>query len=210
MTCYIAGAGSWYGKDFSPQPDDLVIAADGGYLHLKERGIRVDLLIGDFDSMEKPVFDNVQTFRREKDDTDLFLAVKEGYTRGYRRFVLYGATGGDRFDHTLGNLQVLAWIAKRGASALLHDRGGTVGTLNGKAITFSADAKGYLSVITVDEKAEGVTLKGLKYPLDNGVLTNDYPLGISNEFTGSKSEVSVSSGTLLLITAEENWEDAVW
>ena len=45
MTCYIAGAGSWYGKDFSPQPDDLVIAADGGYLHLKERGIRVDLLI---------------------------------------------------------------------------------------------------------------------------------------------------------------------
>lgn len=210
MTCYIAGAGSWYGRAFSPKPDDLVIAADGGYLHLKKRGIRVDLLIGDFDSMEKPEFDNVQTFRREKDDTDLFLAVKEGYARGYRRFVLYGATGGSRFDHTLGNLQVLAWLAKRGASALLHDCGGTVAALHNSAVAFSAGAKGYLSVISVDEKAGGVTLKGLKYSLENGDLTNDYPLGVSNEFTGEAAEVSVKNGTLLLVTAEENWEGAVW
>ena len=210
MICYIAGAGSWYGKNFVPDPDDFVIAADGGYLHLKERDIRTDLLIGDFDSMNKPEFDNVQTFRREKDDTDLFLAVKEGYSRGYRRFVLYGATGGERFDHTLGNLQVLTWLAKRGASALLHDCGGTVGTLNNGKIVFSAGAKGYLSVISVDEKAESVTLNGLKYPLENGTLTNDYPLGVSNEFIGEKAEISVLSGTLLLITAAENWEGAVW
>lgn len=210
MVCYIAGAGSWYGEPFVPQSDDFVIAADGGYLHLQKHGIRVDLLIGDFDSMDKPEFANVQTYRREKNDTDLFLAVKEGYSRGYRRFVLYGTTGGDRFDHTLGNLQVLVWLAKRGASALLHDAGGSVSALHNGSVSFSPDANGYLSVVSAGDTASGVTLSGLKYPLENSTLTNDYPLGISNEFTGAAASVTVQNGTLFLITAAKNWEGALW
>ena len=210
MICYIAGAGTWYGAPFSPNADDFVIAADGGFCALLERGIRVDLLIGDFDSMEKPEFSNVQTYRPEKDDTDLFLAVKEGYDRGYRRFVLYGATGGSRFDHTVGNLQILVWLARRGASALLHDSGGSVLALHNGSVTFPRGKSGYLSITSVSDVSTGITLKGLKYTLDHATLTNDYPLGVSNEFIGEEASVTVESGTLLLITAEENWEDVAW
>ena len=52
--CYIAGAGSWYGGPFAPNDGDCVIAADGGYRYLLERNIRVDLVMGDFDSIERP------------------------------------------------------------------------------------------------------------------------------------------------------------
>ena len=49
-----------------------------------------------------------RTCRPEKDDSDMMLAVKEGIARGYEDFVLLGATGG-RFDHTLANLQTVAY-----------------------------------------------------------------------------------------------------
>ena len=90
--CYIVGAGDFpYG--FSPKDDDLVIAADGGYDHLKKNGIRCDLLIGDLDSISASA-DGVQTkrFPIRKDETDMHLAYLEGKARGYKEFHIYGGT----------------------------------------------------------------------------------------------------------------------
>jgi thiamine pyrophosphokinase len=53
-------------------------------------------------------------------------------------------------------------------------------------------------VFSAGERAEGVTLKGLKYPLEDATLTCDYPLGVSNEFAGGPAEVTVRDGTLLI------------
>ena len=58
---------------------------------------------------------------------------------------------------------------------------------------------GYLSVFAYSKKAEGVTLRGLKYELEDAQLTDAFPLGVSNEFVGKESVVCVRDGSLLLV-----------
>ena len=78
MTCYIVGAGDFFGE-LSPGADDLVIAADGGYDALKRRGVRCDLLVGDMDSIrECDSTADTLIYPVEKDDTDTALAYREG------------------------------------------------------------------------------------------------------------------------------------
>ena len=206
--CYIVGAGSWYGPDIVPDETDYVIAADGGFCHLKAKGIRTDLLIGDFDSMPRPDFHNIQVHKPEKDDTDLFLCAKEGLKRGYKSFALYGATGGERFDHTLGNLQLLHYLAKNGCKTVLFDEKSVLLALCNDSIAFDESANGYISVFSLSDVSKNVTLRNLKYTVENASLTNDYPLGISNEFIGKPAFISVENGTLLITcgySAKERW-----
>ena len=183
-TCYIVGAGTFYDRDFAPGAGDFVIAADGGYRTLLERGTPMDLVVGDFDSMgSRPDHPKVVDLPVEKDDTDTMAAIRLGWDRGYRTFRLYGGTGG-RMDHTLANLQSLVW---------------TAAAITDGSLAFSADHRGTLSVFCQGDRAEGVTLEGLKYPLKEAVLTCDFPLGVSNSFTGAESRVTVGKGTLLVI-----------
>ena len=76
-TCFLFGAGPFFGLPVPPQPGDLILAADGGYRHCQAAGLRPDLLLGDLDSLETPPQAlPVQTFPAEKDDTDTMLAAK--------------------------------------------------------------------------------------------------------------------------------------
>ena len=86
--------------------DAFLICADGGMDTARKYGIHPDLLIGDFDSMQGSLPDGIETIRLkpEKDDTDLLAAVREGLQRGYREYILLGALGGERFDHSYANL----------------------------------------------------------------------------------------------------------
>ncbi len=98
-------------------PDDLVIAADAGYKQLG--GIKPHLVVGDFDSLGfVPREETVVELPVRKDDTDALFAVKLGLSRGFRRFVLLGSVGG-RLDHTLANIQALAYLTTRGARGVL-------------------------------------------------------------------------------------------
>ena len=58
-----------------------------------------------------------------------------------------------------------------------------------------------LSVFSLTEKSEGVYEKGTLYELENAVLTNTFPLGISNEWKDNIAEIGVKNGTLLIITS---------
>ena len=197
--CYIVGAGSFYGLHTRPGPGDLVIAADGGYAYCQEAGVTPDLVIGDFDSLgEAPAGENVVRLPVEKDDTDTLAAIRLGLDRGFRDFRFYGSTGGDRPEHTLANLQCLLFLAEHGASGYLYDRASVVTAVKNGALTFPAGCRGNLSVFTISGPARGVTLRGLKYGLEDGVLTPDLPLGVSNSFTGTAAEISVCDGTLLV------------
>ena len=53
-TCFLFGAGPFFGLPVPPQPGDLILAADGGYRHCQAAGLRPDLLLGDLDSLETP------------------------------------------------------------------------------------------------------------------------------------------------------------
>ena len=199
--CYVIGAGELYPAGLEPKVGDWVIAADGGYRALRALGLRADLVVGDFDSLEeRPDHPNVMTLPREKDDTDMAVALEMGVKRGYRTFRLYGGTGG-RIDHTLANLQCLTWLSRRGCRGELYGENWTAAAVTDGALTFDASHRGYVSVFCQGDRAEGVTLRGLKYPLDSAALTPDVTLGVSNEFTGAESSIAVRTGTLLVVWA---------
>lgn len=202
--CHIVGAGQFRDEAFQPRHGDYVIAADAGYLHLKRLGTEPDMILGDFDSLcAQPSHPNVVRLPVEKDDTDTLYAVKLGLELGYRYFALHGVLGGERIDHTVANLQTLVYLTLRGARGWIFGPGDTVITaLNNDSLTFSPENRGILSVFCVGERAEGVTLTGLKYPLDRYTMTCDVPIGVSNAFTGVPASVKVEEGTLLVF-----WHD---
>ena len=125
------------------------------------------------------------------------LAVKTGFERGYDRFIIYGGVGG-RPDHTFANYQTLCYISRRGGRGYLCFNGYTACCITDGEMNFTA-REGTLSVFAMSGKAEGVTLRGVLYPLESTVLSYDFPLGVSNEFTGKPATVSVKKGTLLVI-----------
>ena len=180
----------------------LVIAADGGWMHARRLNIRPDLILGDFDSSPSPDWEGVpvKTFLPQKDDTDTMLAVKEGLSRGCGEFWILGGMGG-RFDHTVANLQALEYLAVRGCSGWLLDGRHSVTVLRGGSLTLTRPQSGYLSVFSLSDRSEGVSLRGVEYPLENGVLERSFPLGVSNHIVAEQAEISVASGTLLIVLA---------
>lgn len=204
--CYIVGAGEKYGPDFAPSTNDYVIAADAGIRYLEQCGITADLVIGDFDSLNDiPAHPNTKILSAEKDDTDMLAAVREGIKAGYRDFHIYCGTGG-RIDHTLANLQVLAYLSENGMQGFLFDKDSVITAITNRMLSFDPIPSGYISVFSHTAKSEGVYLHGLKYELNNAVLTNTFPLGVSNEFVGMVSRISVESGTLLIVFPREAME----
>lgn len=199
-TCHIFAAGDFEGS-FSKCENDLIIAADAGYKHLKKLDIVPDILLGDFDTIgELPKHENIITFPCEKDYTDTELSILEGIKQGYTDFIIYGATGGKRLEHTVANLSLAASYAEKGFDILLTDGSYNIKALHNGKYNFSSHLKGFISVFTISGRAEGVTEVGLKYPLDNATLDSTNPtLCVSNEFTGVPSSVSVKCGTVLII-----------
>lgn len=198
-TCHIMGASPCQPVPFSPEAGDLVIASDGGYTHLERIGVTPDIVLGDFDSLRSPPSDiEVRTYPKEKDDTDMMLAVKYGLEKGFRQFHLYGGLGA-QLDHTLANLQAVVFLARNGARGTLFDETTCVTAICSDTLRFDASMRGTISVFAHDERVEGVTLHGLQYPLRDATLTNGFPLGVSNAFTGVESSITVRKGTLLVI-----------
>jgi thiamine diphosphokinase len=200
-TCFIFGAGDMP-KAVPNTAGALVIAADGGYLALKELGIKPDIVVGDFDSMDEVQGENVIKLKREKDDTDMAAAVGLALERGARDIEIYGGLGGRRLSHTIANLQLVAALSQKGITARLCGDGCTATAVTDGALELK-NACGYISVFCFGIKAKGVTLKGLKYPLMDAELTNTYPLGVSNQPVSDKAVIEVKSGTLIVIYGEK-------
>ena len=205
--CYIVGAGEFI-KKVLPEEKDFIIAADGGYTALKSHGVSPDLIVGDFDSLkETPDHPNIMHSSAEKDDTDMMLAVKQGLKRGYKVFVINGGLGG-RLDQTLANIQILTSISDSNAHGVLLGQDVCVTAIKNGELRFNRNTKkgSTISIFCAGGKAEGVTLQGLKYPLEKATLSSNYPLGVSNEFTGAPAVVSVDNGTLIIMWDGEHCE----
>ncbi len=199
--CYIIGALEDSYK-FNKYQGDIIIAADAGYNNLK--GKKADFVVGDFDSLGYvPQNENIIKHPVRKDDTDTMLAVKIGLDSGYKNFVIMGGMGG-KIDHTIANIQVLAYLNKEGAKGALVKDGVTAVMLSEGEIHFDKSASGRISVFSYSPVCRGVFLSGLEYPLENADLINSFPLGVSNSFTGAPAVVKVKEGTSLII-----WEDSL-
>lgn len=197
-SCVIFCAGGFDGLIEPVGKRDYIVAADGGLTHVQALKLEPDRVLGDFDSLGY-VPKHAKLFPIEKDDTDAMLAVRHGLELGYRRFVLYGGMDGPRLDHTVANFQTLQFLADRGAEGYLVGIDHIATVVKNGSLSFSGDAEGILSVFCMGKDAQGVTLEGLKYPLENGTLTAGFPLGVSNHFTGVPASVTVSDGSLLVL-----------
>ena len=196
--------------------EDLIIAVDAGFGHLERMGILPDYLIGDLDSIEPPLLPALREFSAarpervirlpvEKDDTDTIYALRFGLKLGYRRFDLYGAMGG-RLDHTLANLQSLLFVRRHGADAYLFDERCMVFVIEEETRRFVRGMTGMFSLFALSERCGDVTITGMKYPLEHGVLSSSFPLGVSNEFDpgaddgqGHGASVTVRQGAALAV-----------
>ena len=196
--CLIFCAGGFEKLALPIENDDYVLAADGGLTHLQKLGIAPQGIIGDFDSLGY-VPENAQVFPVEKDDTDAMLAVRKGLELGYREFILYGALDGPRLDHTIANLQTLLFLEEYGAKGTLVGLKYLITTVKNGALRLPKAEKGIVSVFCLGKSAEGVSIRGLQYELENGQMECGFPLGVSNHFVGKEASVAVQKGTLLVM-----------
>ena len=193
--------------DFNPDSTDFIIGADRGYLVLKSNKIQPNAVIGDFDSYEGEIAcENIIRFPVKKDYTDCELAIKYAIEKGYRNIRIYGAIGG-ALDHTIANIALLAKYSKESIDIAFFDNENVVFAITNSGVSFDSNASGRISVFSFDDEALGVFEKGLLYELDGAILENKAPLGVSNEFVGKKSIVSVEKGTLILHTSKKNYEN---
>lgn len=210
--CILIGASLLDLNKIIVEADDYIIAVDAGMKYCKQAGLRPDLYIGDFDSLPDSFQDEVNKIERdfpqkvvrlnpEKDDTDMLAAFKEGIKKGFKEFVVYAATGG-RLDHTLANLQCLLYLKRHGAEGMLIDAQSRVFVIENETIMLPSWSKGIISVFSLGNQAQGVSLDGLKYPLSDATITNDFPVGISNEFIGQDVKITVKNGALAIMILE--------
>ena len=177
---------------------DYVIAADGGLRHTQALGIVPQEILGDFDSLGYAP-EGARVFPVEKDDTDAMLAARRGLALGFQEFWYYGSLDGPRLDHTVANYQTLQYLADHGAAGFLIGRDFLATVVKNGSLSFPAGGEGLISLFCLGADARGVDIQGLYYPLENGVLTAGFPLGVSNHFTGVPARISVEAGSLLVL-----------
>ena len=207
--CFLIGAGDLTMGELAVAEDDYVIAVDGGISYCGILNVEPDLIIGDFDSLSEgesqaleilreEIPDKIITLPIQKDETDMLAALKHGLSLGYRDFRIYAGTGG-RLDHTLANIQCLLYLKNHDAVGYLVDGTGMILVLQNEAIHLNRSLSGLLSLFCLGKEAEGVSIENMKYPLKDYRMTNDFPIGISNEFIGEEAVISVENGELVCV-----------
>jgi len=207
--CVIVGGAAIGDYSFTrgmPRGTDYTVYCDSGLRHMEHLHAKPDLIVGDFDSHEKPHLD-VETvvLPREKDDTDTVYAVREAVRRGFDVFLLLGAVGG-RFDHSLGNMSILMYLDSMGKRGCIVDDYSEMEIVSREPVCVS---NGYacFSLLAIGGGAAGVSIAGAKYPLENAEIGCDYQYGISNEvLPGGIARISVQKGRLLLIKVRRDSE----
>lgn len=205
-TCYIVCALDCV-LDFNIGREDIIIAADKGYEQLEKNGYHPDVVIGDFDSYtEKINCENIIKYPVKKDDTDSALAIEYAINQGYKNIVIFGAIGG-LLDHTIANISLLSRYSPKGINIVFVDNNNVLFSVSNREIAFDEHAFGRISVFSATESSFGVVEKGLLYELEGADLKSSISLGVSNEFIGKKSIISVKNGTLLIYTSKENYNN---
>lgn len=203
----LIGAGELCGEVMERRENDIIFALDGGLLYCEENGITPDYIIGDFDSLpeEKAVLltnypqECIRRLPCEKDDTDMLAAIKLAIENGIEDFAILGGLGG-RLSHTIANIQCLMYLKELGMTGVLLGKDTKAILLKNETYTFDGEDSGYVSVFAYSQNASGITLKNLKYELEDAVLTSSFPLGVSNEFVpGKTAEITVKDGMLLVV-----------
>lgn len=186
------------------QPGDLLVAADGGLRHLRNMNLEPALLIGDLDSVSPDEAETaiaagvfIQQHPKDKNETDLELALSHVLQAGFKDIRIAGALGG-RLDHTLGNINLLLDERLAACDVRLDDGREEVFIIRARAVV-EGRAGDIVSLVPAGGDAEGVTTRGLAYPLNAETLRLERTRGISNRMLEENAEISLAKGRLICI-----------
>jgi len=187
-------------------PNDLIIAADGGFRHCKMFNISPHLIIGDLDSINqndlkqiKAIGTEILQFPARKDETDLELALKTALERGAQEIIITGALGG-RWDMTFSNVLLLSAKFLKDISVRILDHTQEIYCIrDGQCLNIHNRIHQAISLLPLTESVEGVTLHGMEYMLNNGTFVMGSTQGLSNIIINNEASIKVSRGILLAI-----------
>jgi thiamine pyrophosphokinase len=184
--------------------DALVVAADSGLRHAQALGRRVDLVVGDLDSVDARALAEaedagtaVERHPVDKDATDLELAVLAARDRGCAQVIVIGGTGG-RLDHFLANALALASDELAGLRIEARMGTATVHVVR-DALAFAAPPGSLVTLLPVGGPAHRVVTENLRFPLSDESLLAGSTRGVSNHVVASPARVTVGDGVLLVI-----------
>lgn len=189
------------------QPDDILIAADGGSRHCRALNLIPHILIGDLDSVTPEILaafkaagTQILQHPAHKDQTDLELALDWVAVRGLTEVIILGALG-SRWDQTLTNLLLPTLPALSTLHIRLIDGPQQISMLRGPGTCRLTGTVGdTVSLIPVGGDVTGVTTTKLEYPLRDSTLHFGSTLGISNVLVQSEATVSIVTGLLVIVT----------
>lgn len=194
----------WLTRADSP----YLLAADGGAHIAAHYGLRPDHIVGDMDSIAPALLAELEAHGAEvtryppaKDETDLELALIDAAARNHDPIVVIGAVG-DRLDHTLANVYLLALPQLAGRTVKLVGGREEVTLLSPGTHRIDGAPGDTISLLPVGGPAGGVRTEGLTYPLHGETLHFGPARGVSNVMAGETAHVTLDSGWLLLIHTE--------
>lgn len=179
-------------KIFQFQDSDVIIAVDQAVLALYKQRIKIDLAVGDFDSLTNQgmlINLNVVRLNPVKDVTDTHQALVEATKMNADELILIGGIGGERIEHFM-------------VHTLLFDEFPHLRIIDDfteiKLLTegiYEVDTDGYVTYLAYP-KAK-ISLIGFKYPLASYLLLTYDPLCISNEVIEEKGITHIHEGRVL-------------
>jgi thiamine pyrophosphokinase len=172
------------------------IAVDGGVKHCIRHNLVPQIYVGDLDSANEAdlaKFPNIEKhiFPRDKDRTDLELALELAFSMTSEVLPIFGALGG-RMDHSLYNLYLLS----RFPSQLRFISQNEIVFAIDKKIHISTSPGKTLSLMPLGNPVKGVSTKGLQYELKDATLDKNL-LSLSNVTLNSEVLISLSQGSLI-------------
>ena len=184
--------------------DDYIICADGGTHHALALNIQPNLVIGDMDSLEKPQWQNleksgvsIELFPRDKNETDLELAINRAIKLVPKEIIIVAALGG-HIDQTLANLALLSDIRLSTFDVRLDDGLEEIFICRDQ-VQVQGRSGDIVSLIPWQGAVSNIQTKNLRWPLQNETLYSDKTRGISNEMTDNTASISIGLGLLLVI-----------
>jgi len=185
---------------------DLVIAADGGARHADILERSIDLWVGDGDSLGPDGLDElrasavpIELADVDKDESDTELALVAAIAAGATRLTILGALGGPRVDHGLANVWLLAHEGLAGREACLLDERARIRLMSSGSHGLGGRVGDLVSLFPFGGDAQGLTTRGLRYPLADEPLRSDSVRGLSNVREASDAALSIRTGRVLVV-----------
>ncbi|HHY74842.1 MAG TPA: thiamine diphosphokinase [Bacillus bacterium] len=189
--------------------DDFLIGVDRGAYFLYSHRIKMNIAIGDFDSVTKAEKEQIITNAKEliscdaidKNESDTEMAFHYALKKQPKEILLFGGLG-TRFDHSIANIQLLLCGLEAGISSKIIDEWNEIQLVNSQLIIYK-DRFRNVSLLPLTPEVRGITLEGFQYPLLHATIRIGESVGISNVLIGEYGKIIVSSGILQVIKSND-------